>query len=114
MRNLKISLIPMLLVLTACEEPGSYSAVPESSKAELRLAAGTMARYSVLHPCDSLRPVMIPENSIMGIMETCEQHPEAWAYFYACVVDTINKMEPPDPSCQEMGFERYSEDEIRD
>ncbi|MBN2586476.1 MAG: hypothetical protein JXR55_04210 [Candidatus Fermentibacteraceae bacterium] len=87
--------------------------MPEGSKAELRHAAGTIARYSVLHPCDSLRPVTISEDGVMGIMETCERNPEAWAYFYACVVDTINKLEPPEPACQEMGFERYSEEEIQ-
>lgn len=110
MRIFMLILLQLLLVLTACEEPGSYSAVPESSRDRLREFAGVMARYSVLQPDDSLR-FQPSESQLRQIMELCDPHPEAWAYFYACIADTISKLEPPDPACQ-TDFETYSEQEI--
>ncbi|MFO8183112.1 MAG: hypothetical protein R6U39_02955 [Candidatus Aegiribacteria sp.] len=112
MRIFILIFLQLLLVLTACEEPGSYSAVPESSKDRLREWAGVMARYSVRQPGDSLRPEMPSESQLQEIMELCDPHPEAWSYFYACISDTISKLEPPDPACQE-DFESYSEQEIQ-
>lgn len=102
----------VLLVLTACEEPGSYSALTETDREQLRDAAGEVARYSALHPEDSLRPPRPSVELIDNVEEICESHPEAWAYFYGCVSDTVAALQPPDPSCQEPDFETYSQDEI--
>ena len=101
--------LSLLLPITACEEPGSYSAVPEGTRRELRDTAGMIARFSVLHPEDGLRPPKPDEAEIERIMELCSPHPEAWAYFYACIADTISKIDPPEPACQEMDFGTYSQ-----
>lgn len=96
-----IPLIFALIVLTSCDEPDSYSAVSESRKSELREWAGILARYCVLPPGDSLRPEKPENNGLLILIESCESNPEAWAYLYGCMADTIAILEPPSPSCQQ-------------
>lgn len=112
MRYIGFIALFLLTAITACEEPGSYSELSDDSREKLAEAAGTVARYAVLHPCDSLRPEQPSAVDVREIMESCEPDPEAWAYFYGCVADTISKLEPPDPSCQQTEIGGYSEEEI--
>lgn len=48
------------------------------------------------------------------IMDSCRPHPEAWAYFYRCISDTVAGLEPPEPACRQNGIEGYSQEEIGD
>lgn len=89
-----------LITLTSCDEPDSYSAVSDNRKTELREWAGILARYWVLQPGDSLRPEKPKDSELLSLIESCESNPEAWAYLYTCIADTVAVLEPPVPSCQ--------------
>ncbi|MBD3278949.1 MAG: hypothetical protein GF388_11675 [Candidatus Aegiribacteria sp.] len=93
-------LLTGLLMLICCEEPNTYSGIPEEEMVRIRSVAGVTARHWVIHPSDSSRPPLPVEAEIAELMEVCEEYPEAWSYFYACVADTIATIEPPEPSCQ--------------
>jgi len=90
-----------LITLTSCDEPDSYSAVSDTRKSELREWAGILARYWVLPPGDSLCPEKPEDSELLSLIQSCESNPEAWAYLYSCIADTIALLEPPSPSCQQ-------------
>ncbi len=103
MRIYTIVIIPLLIALitlTSCDKPDSYSAISDNSKNELREWAGILARHWVLPPGDSLRPKKPTESELLSLIESCESNPEAWAYLYSCIADTIAVLEPPSPECQ--------------
>ena len=89
-----------LLMLICCEEPSTYSGIPEEDRIRIRSAAGAAARFWVIHPSDSSRPALPEEAELTELMQVCDEYPEAWSYFYACVADTIASIDPPEPSCQ--------------
>lgn len=96
----RIALLTGLLMLICCKEPNTYSGIPEEDRIMIRNAAGVAAKCWVLHPSNSSRPASLDEAELAELMEVCEEHPEAWSYFYACVADTIASIDPPEPSCQ--------------
>ena len=55
-----------LLLLTSCEEPGSYSSITEADKGELREYAGHLARYSTT---GSNGPTEMDEESLERIFD---------------------------------------------
>ena len=89
-----------LITLISCDEPDSYSAVSDDLKSELRGWAGILARYWLLPPGDSLCPVKPEDTELLSLIQSCESNPEAWAYLYSCIADTIATLEPPLPACQ--------------
>ncbi|MEN8208118.1 MAG: hypothetical protein ABFR50_02595 [Candidatus Fermentibacteria bacterium] len=99
--NVTIPLMIALNILTSCNEPDSYSAVSDNLKSELREWAGILARYWTLHPGDSLSPGKPDDTELLSLIQSCESNPEAWAYLYSCIADTIAILEPPSPACQE-------------
>jgi len=113
-RSTTVFALALLTVTTACDEPGSYSGLSAGKRDELAAAAGWIARYSVLSPCDSLRPRQPTPEEVQDIVDSCRPRPEAWAYLYRCISDTVAKLEPPEPTCRQEGVEGYSEEEIGD
>jgi hypothetical protein len=98
--NAIIPLMIALIALTSCDEPDSYSAVSDNLKSELREWAGILARYWILPPGDSLSPGKPEDAELLSLIQSCESNPEAWAYLYSCIADTIAILEPPSPACQ--------------
>ena len=90
-----------LIALTSCDEPDSYSAVSDHLKSELREWAGILARFWLLPPGDSLNPGKPEDSELLSLIQSCESNPEAWAYLYSCITDTIAILEPPLPACQQ-------------
>jgi len=90
-----------LILLTSCDEPDSYSAVPDSMKGDLQEWAGILARYWCFSISDSLNPGKPDDTELLSLIQSCESNPEAWAYLYSCIADTIAILEPPDPACQQ-------------
>lgn len=111
MRTFILPAVIMLSVAISCKEPGPFSGIPENDMAEIREWAGVLARYSATHPDDPLRPHRPDEEEMLALERMCNRNPEAWAYLYSCIADTISSMEPPDPSCIS-GVETYDEEEI--
>ena len=99
--TIAILLMILLISLTSCDEPDSYSAISENSKHDLQEWAGILARYWVLPPDDSLRPDRPGDSELLFLIQSCESNPESWAYLYNCIADTIAILEPPSPSCQQ-------------
>ena len=89
-----------LMLLAGCDEPGTYSAVGEESRVEIRAYAGVLARYWALPEDDARHPGPLSETYIEDLAELCDRAPESWAYLYDCVVDSIALLEPPEPECQ--------------
>lgn len=98
--NVMIPLMIALFTLTSCDEPDSYSAISDNMKSELREWAGILARYWILPPGDSLSPGKPEDAELLSLIQSCESNPEAWAYLYSCIADTIATLEPPLPACQ--------------
>jgi hypothetical protein len=98
----------ILILLTSCEEPGSYSSIPENDRGELRDLAGSVAHYGASGDTEDTE---IDDDRLNRIIEICDENPEAWSFFYASVMDSLSVMEPPEPACQ-TDIEGYSEDEI--
>ncbi len=96
-----ILLMFALILLSSCDEPDSYSAISDSRKSELREWAGILARYYLLPPRDTLRPEKPDDSELLSLIQSCEHNPEAWAYLYNCIADTITTLEPPIPVCQQ-------------
>jgi hypothetical protein len=105
-------ILALAAVLTACQEPGSFSNVPEDDRNQLREFAGEFARYCLYSPSCEERPEEPSGIQLISTMEICARHPEAWSYFYACVVDTMSELQPPEPQCQ-TGIQGYTEEEIQ-
>lgn len=104
MRIYTIATIPLmiaLITLMSCDKPDSYSAIPDNRKIELQEWAGILARHWVLQPGDSLRPEKPEDSELLSLIQSCESNPEAWAYLYSCIADTIAVLEPPSPACQQ-------------
>ncbi|MCD4775909.1 MAG: hypothetical protein K8S15_07640 [Candidatus Aegiribacteria sp.] len=99
--RIAVLLMALLLNLTSCNEPDSYSAISENSKHDLQEWAGTLARYWVFKADDSLRPDRPEDTDLLSLIQSCESNPESWAYLYSCIADTIAILDPPSPSCQQ-------------
>lgn len=112
MKTASILLSTAILIMTACEEPDTFSRIPEEDRQELQHWAGVLARYSVLHPEDSGRPDRPDTDQFEELIQMCESNPESWSYLYSAMAETIATIEPPEPTCQTGGVETYSEDEI--
>ena len=92
--------VVLILSISACDEPDSYASIPEHDLAELREWSGIMARHWMLPSCDSQYALKPDSNEIQAIINLCDSHPEAWAYLYSCIADTLSILEPPLPECQ--------------
>ncbi len=90
----------LLLIIAACDEPDSYASIPCNDSAELREWSGILARHWMLPTYDSLHALKPDSNEIQSLIILCDSHPEAWAYLYSCITDTISILEPPLPTCQ--------------
>ncbi|MCK5064452.1 MAG: hypothetical protein KAQ97_04180 [Candidatus Fermentibacteraceae bacterium] len=90
----------LVLLITACDEPDSYTSIPENDLVELREWSGIMARHWMLPTCDSLHAIKPDSHEIQALIILCDSHPEAWAYLYSCIADTLSILEPPLPECQ--------------
>ncbi len=99
--NATIPLMIALITLISCDEPDSYSSISDSLKSELQEWAGILARYWILPPDDSLSSGKPDDTELLSLIQSCESNPEAWAYLYGCIADTIATLEPPSPACQQ-------------
>ena len=99
--NTIIPLMIALVTLTSCDEPDSYSAVSDNLKSELQEWAGILARYWILPPDECLNSDKPDDIELLSLIQSCESNPEAWAYLYGCISDTIAILEPPSPECQQ-------------
>lgn len=99
-RRVGLFLTILLVMILACDEPDSYGSIPENDMIKLREWSGLLARYWTLPENDSLHPFRPDEQDIQSLILLCDSHPEAWAYLYNCIVDTISILEPPPATCE--------------
>lgn len=93
-------LVTLILIITACDEPDSYTSIPQNDLVELSEWSGILARHWVLPSDDTLHALMPDSHEIQSLIILCDSHPEAWAYLYSCITDSLSTLEPPLPSCQ--------------
>ena len=93
-------LIILPVLLCSCEEPDSYSGIPREEKAVIESWSGILARHWLLPDTTSGVPERDGLVGLQELMDICDSHPEAWAYLYSCIADTIAVLEPPEASCQ--------------
>lgn len=93
-------LLTLILIITACDEPDSYVSIPENDLVELREWSGILARHWMLPVDDSLHALKPDSHEIQSLIILCDSHPEAWAYLYSCITDSLSTLEPPLPACQ--------------
>ncbi len=93
-------LVTLILIIAACDEPDLYTSIPEKDFVELREWSGILARHWMLPTGDSLHALKPDSQEIQSLIILCDSHPEAWAYLYSCITDTLSTLEPPLPAYQ--------------
>ena len=93
-------LLLLILVIAACDEPDSYASIPENDLVQLHEWSGILARHWMLPANDSLHALKPDSHEIQSLIILCNSHPEAWAYLYSCIADSLSALEPPLPECQ--------------
>ena len=93
-------LLTIILIITACDEPDSYASIPENDLVKLQEWSGILARHWMLPTDDSLHALKPDSLEIQSLIILCDSHPEAWAYLYRCISDSLSALPPPLPACQ--------------
>ncbi|NLP04805.1 hypothetical protein GX411_02485 [Candidatus Fermentibacteria bacterium] len=98
MRLHTLLIFPALLAVPGC---GSREGprIPPGTKARLEEWAGILA------PVVALPPGMAPEApdsaALAELLALCESSPGGYSYFYRCLADSVNTLEPPPATCRE-------------
>ena len=98
MFSLRYTLVVLVftILLTSCDQPGTYSGLQADTRSELMSYAGVLARYWVLPESDPRHPGSLQEEYIAALTTLCDTEPEGWSYFYDRVADSIAVLEPPE------------------
>lgn len=100
MRLQTLLIFPAMLAVPGCGRPEGPR-IPPETRARLEEWAGILA------PVVALPPGMAPEApdsaSLAELMELCETEPGGYSYFYRCLADSVNSLEPPPVSLRDAG-----------
>lgn len=100
MRLHTLLIFPALLTVPGCKRQEGPR-IPPETRARLEEWAGILAPVVALPP--GIAPEPPDSAALAGLVELCEATPGGYSYFYRCLADSVNRLEPPPASIREAG-----------
>lgn len=94
-RGFTAFIIVLSLVIPGCEKRDDEIPLSLGEREMLEELAGRLARHWCLPPESAGWREAPMEEEISAITAVCTEHDGAWTYFYRCMSDSANTLEPP-------------------